>query len=55
MAPGRAQRLDRGKSGAVRLPFEDDTMLSLILSKAYLLAEDHRITDPSILSQITPR
>jgi hypothetical protein len=45
----------RGKSGAVRLPFEDDTMLSLILSKAFLLADDHRITDASILSQITPR
>jgi Domain of unknown function (DUF4132) len=37
---------------AVRLPFEGDGMLSIILSKALLLAEDHKITDRSILSQI---
>ncbi len=34
------------------LPFEGDTMLSLILSKAFLLVEDSKITDPSIISQI---
>jgi hypothetical protein len=33
------------------LPFEDDR-LSLILSKAFLLAADTEITDPSILTQI---
>ncbi len=38
--------------GRVRLPFEGDTMLSLILSKAFLLADDDRIRDPAILSQI---
>lgn len=46
----------RGKAGGqvggkVFLPFEDDR-LSLILSKAVLLAADTDITDPSILAQI---
>jgi hypothetical protein len=46
----------RGKTGGqvggkVFLPFEDDR-LSLILSKAVLLAADTDITDPSILAQI---
>ncbi len=34
------------------LPFEGDSVLSVILSKAFLLAEDTKITDPSIVSQI---
>lgn len=34
------------------LPFEGDHALSLILSKAMLLAKDISITDPTILSQI---
>jgi hypothetical protein len=34
------------------LPFDDDPTLSLILSKAFLLAEDGKITDQSILRQI---
>lgn len=34
------------------LPFEGDRALSLIISKAVLLAEDHKITDKTILSQI---
>jgi hypothetical protein len=34
------------------LPFEGDSMLSIILSKAFLLADDHKITDPSITKQI---
>ena len=37
--------------GGVFLPFEDER-LSLILSKAFLLADDTAITDQSILSQI---
>jgi hypothetical protein len=37
----------------VFLPFEGDGMLSVILSKAFLLAEDTKITDPSITSQLT--
>lgn len=35
------------------LPFEGDGVLAILLSKAFLLAEDTRITDPQILSQIT--
>jgi hypothetical protein len=38
--------------GHVRLPFEGDEMLALVLSKAFLLADDDRIKDSSILSQI---
>ncbi len=34
------------------LPFEGDGVLSVILSKAFLLAEDTKITDPTIVSQI---
>lgn len=34
------------------LPFEGDNMLSIILSKALLLAEDQKIKDPTIVRQI---
>ncbi len=34
------------------IPFEGDTGLSVILSKAFLLAEDDKITDTTITSQI---
>lgn len=37
---------------SIFLPFEGDTTLSVILSKAFLLAEDTKIQDPTILSQI---
>ena len=37
---------------SIMLPFEGDRTLSLILSKAFLLATDTKITDPTILSQI---
>lgn len=36
----------------VYLPFEGDTMLSVIISKALLLAEDDKIKDTTITSQI---
>jgi hypothetical protein len=36
----------------VHLPFEGDNMLSIILSKAAMLAADDKVTDPSILSQL---
>ena len=36
----------------VFLPFEGDGTLSVILSKAFLLADDARITDPSITNQL---
>ena len=38
----------------VFLPFEGDGTLSLILSKAFLLAGDARIDDPTISRQIRP-
>lgn len=43
------------KSTKVFVPFEGDEMLSVIISKAVLLAEDTKITDQSILSQIKGR
>jgi hypothetical protein len=39
----------------VFLPFEGDGTLAVILSKAFLLAADSKITDPTILSQINRR
>ncbi len=43
------------RSERVFLPFEGDTTLSVILSKAFLLAEDTKIKDPSIVSQVTQK
>ncbi|MEX0717870.1 MAG: hypothetical protein WD066_14850 [Planctomycetaceae bacterium] len=37
----------------VFLPFEGDRTLSIILSKAFLLAEDGKITDATITAQLT--
>ncbi len=39
----------------VMLPFEDDHVLSVILSEAVLLAADNKITDPAILRQLNSR
>jgi hypothetical protein len=36
----------------IYLPFEGDTLLSIIISKAMLLANDNEITDPTILIQL---
>lgn len=36
----------------VFLPFDGDSLLSIILSKAMLLADDKKITDPTIMRQI---
>lgn len=36
----------------VFLPFEGDSILSIVLSKAFLLAADKKIADPSIVRQI---
>ncbi|AEV87686.1 hypothetical protein ACWT_6674 [Actinoplanes sp. SE50] len=41
-----------GRHPRLALPFDDDERLSVILSKAFLLAADDRITDPSILHQL---
>jgi hypothetical protein len=46
---------DRGRAIAnehLFLPFDDDPTLSVILSKAFLLARDTKITDRSIVAQI---
>jgi hypothetical protein len=42
----------RGDTEHLFLPFEGDQTLSVILSKAFLLAEDNKIKDPSIMNQI---
>jgi Domain of unknown function (DUF4132) len=42
-------------SGELFLPFEGDSTLALILSKAFLLADDTAITDPTITRQIGAR
>ena len=48
---------DRGKprNDNVFLPFDGDSGLSVIISKAFLLAEDDKITDTTITSQINRR
>lgn len=38
--------------GELFLPFEGDTVLSIILSKAFMLADDGNIKDPAIVGQI---
>ncbi|MEU4218770.1 DUF4132 domain-containing protein [Actinoplanes sp. NPDC026623] len=42
----------RAKAKKVILPFDDDPVLSVILSKAIMLAADNRITDPAITAQL---
>ena len=39
----------------VYLPFEGDGLLSIIISKAFLLAADDTITDPTITRQIAKK
>ncbi|MEV6631691.1 DUF4132 domain-containing protein [Actinoplanes sp. NPDC051470] len=43
---------NRAPAGRFSLPFDDDVVLSVILSKAIMLAADDRITDETIVSQI---
>ena len=45
----------KGPAAKVFLPFEGDRTLSIILSKAFLLADDAKIDDRTILSQIHRR
>jgi hypothetical protein len=48
-----SRRDESGQSSAqVFLPFEGDRTLSVILSKAFMLAADDTIKDPSITAQI---
>jgi Domain of unknown function (DUF4132) len=44
-----------GRTRRVMLPFDGDEVLSVILSKAMLLATDDKITDPTILRQLKRR
>ena len=45
---------DRGRGPRrLYLPFEEDSRLSVILSKAFMLADDERIEDPTITRQIS--
>lgn len=50
IVPGRGN--SSSPTERLYLPFEGDTVFSVILSKAFLLAEDAKITDPSIMHQI---
>jgi hypothetical protein len=52
IVPGPPPAEARGK---VFLPFDGDNLLSIILSKAFLLAADNKIKDPSIVNQIRCR
>jgi hypothetical protein len=51
IVPGRGD----GSRDDVMLPFEGDRTLSIVLSKALLLASDDKIVDPTITSQINRR
>jgi hypothetical protein len=45
---------ERGRGARnLYLPFEEDSRLSVILSKAFMLADDERIEDPTITRQIS--
>ena len=46
------ERVKGAGDSKVMLPFEGDRTLSLILSKAFLLANDTKINDQSILRQM---
>jgi hypothetical protein len=48
---GLSERSNRAEP--LVLPFEGDNVLSIILSKAFLLADDDKIADPTILRQIS--
>lgn len=45
----------RDPAAGIVLPFEGDSLLTVILSKAFLLADDTKITDGKMLSQILHR
>lgn len=48
IVPGRPSK----ETEAIKLPFAGDSILSIILSKAFLLVDETRITDPTILRQL---
>jgi hypothetical protein len=45
-------RSAKSEGGDVFLPFEGDATMSVIISKAFLLAADKKISDPTIVTQI---
>ncbi|MEL6373253.1 MAG: DUF4132 domain-containing protein [Pseudomonadota bacterium] len=49
IVPGRSKDTNLE---TIRLPFEGDRGLSIVLSKAFMLAADDKITDETILSQL---
>ncbi|MEM9821157.1 MAG: DUF4132 domain-containing protein [Bacteroidota bacterium] len=49
IVPDRSQK---NLTGKLFIPFEGDKGLSIVLSKAFLLAKDDEIQDPTIISQI---
>lgn len=51
IVPGQMSRTNK-KADNVYLPFEGDRTMAIILSKAILLADDHKISDPTITHQI---
>ncbi len=51
IVPGRDSAAGRTNKN-LHLPFEGDRVLSIILSKAFMLAADEKITDPTIRTQI---
>jgi hypothetical protein len=54
IVPGRGRSDGSSVLERFVLPFEGDGTLSIILSKAFMLAADDKITDPAILRQIKP-
>ena len=50
IVPGNAR--DQVNTSELRLPFEGDRVLAIILSKAFMLAEDTKITDITITRQL---
>ena len=52
IVPARGQAVAADDKASLFLPFEGDQTLSVILSKAFLLAEDDKIRDASITRQI---
>jgi hypothetical protein len=52
IVPGRGRAEQGAVDPRIYLPFEGDMTLSIILSKAFLLAADDKITEPSIARQI---
>jgi hypothetical protein len=55
IVPGRRSEVQGDGDGTTFLPFEGDRTLAIILSKAFLLAKDRAIADPTITSQIQRR